>query len=196
MKLSIEDFKIAIGNIQPKIQSYFVTYPEFLKYFSHTPEITNHNLIIGISFTYSWMPTVLKCIDSGSLENAVKLMNKVRSKEDITKVELETIMKCTNNSLVGASKLLHFIAPDRYAIWDSKVCQYYSNAKPSANLNKQIDTYFDYLRECRELTAEPEYEAIHLQVCKTLEEKAGVKYEMSKMRTVELIMYYSGFKDK
>ncbi|EOZ95149.1 hypothetical protein A33Q_3354 [Indibacter alkaliphilus LW1] len=52
-------------NLEPEIKSFFISYPHFLEYFENLPdkEIKIENLIIGISFTYSWMPTILKNIN-------------------------------------------------------------------------------------------------------------------------------------
>ena len=35
-----------------EINSYYISYPEFLEYFKNTTEIKKHNLIIGINFVY------------------------------------------------------------------------------------------------------------------------------------------------
>ena len=49
------------------------------------------------------------------------LLNKAKSGNLLNSEELEIVKKCVNNSLVGTSKLLHFINPSIYAIWDSKI---------------------------------------------------------------------------
>jgi hypothetical protein len=40
-----------------KDDNYLFSYPHFLKYFQDNP-ISKHSLIIGINFTYGWMPTI------------------------------------------------------------------------------------------------------------------------------------------
>ena len=45
-------------NFVIKRQSDYLSYPDFLKYFSDLKTITRHNLTIGINFTYGWMPTI------------------------------------------------------------------------------------------------------------------------------------------
>src|SRR5690606_14666185 len=101
-----------------------VSYPYFLNYFRNIKEIELDNLIIGISFTYSWMPTILKSLNLVNSLEAIKILNEVKNGH-FTSVEDLLILKQTiNNSLVGTSKLLHFINPERYAIWDSRVFRF------------------------------------------------------------------------
>src|SRR5690625_1213092 len=60
--------KIA-DNFDSTKENYLLAYPHFLNYFQNLETIILKNLIIGISFTYSWMPTTLKSI---KLENPKK----------------------------------------------------------------------------------------------------------------------------
>ena len=56
--VSIDNFFTDCNNFKVDKQTYDVSYPEFLKYFSDIKTITKHNLVIGINFTYGWMPTI------------------------------------------------------------------------------------------------------------------------------------------
>ena len=60
--------KIA-DNFDSTKENYLLAYPHFLNYFQNLETIILKNLTIGISFTYSWMPTTLKSI---KLENPKK----------------------------------------------------------------------------------------------------------------------------
>ena len=42
-----------------KENNYLEVYKEFIQYFKNLSNISTHNIIIGISFTYSRMPTIL-----------------------------------------------------------------------------------------------------------------------------------------
>lgn len=44
----------------------------------------------------------------------------------LEKAFVERVSWLTNNSVVGASKLLHFLNSQKYPIFDSKVYNYYS----------------------------------------------------------------------
>jgi hypothetical protein len=77
------------------------------------------------------MPTVPKVGYLGEvdkkLNNAVLFVNKVKSGDmDMNKLasyaqDFENLRELTNNSYVGMSKVLHFINPDLFCIYDSRV---------------------------------------------------------------------------
>ena len=69
------------------------------------------------------MPTILN-FKSTEFERAVEIINKAKKPERITDDEILILKRLINNSLVGVSKLLHFINPNVYAIWDSRVCNF------------------------------------------------------------------------
>lgn len=74
--------------------------------------------IILAHAVYGWMPTVL---DINFHENIEKAVLELRDGDYKKIEELRTVAKFTNNSFVGASKFLHFIYPDKFAIWDSNI---------------------------------------------------------------------------
>lgn len=94
---------------------------------------------------YGWMPTVLE-IDYnsiGCIENAINHFKDF----DFTDLKdedircLRTVAKFTNNSFVGASKLLHFIFPNKFAIWDSTILKVLESEKINYSFN-QKQTFF------------------------------------------------------
>lgn len=172
----------------PKGRSDFISYLEFIKYFSDLKTITKHNVIIGINFTYGWMPTIFD-FRSNDIELVTNILNKAKFGQILKENELEILKKCFNNSLVGTSKLLHFINPNIFAIWDSRVFRYLTNQKPHSYRLDNCKSYLDYLEFLKYLTDQPDYIKIHNSIIK----KIG--YEMTKFRTVELIMYLKGSKD-
>jgi len=179
-KLQADESKI---NLMSK-SSYFISYPEFLKYFGNLEAISRHNLIIGSNFTYGWMPTILD-LNSGDIEDVVSSINTAKRGSPLDIGQLEQIGHCLNKSMVGASKLLHFVNPHKYAIWDSRVYSYLTESTPHHYRLNDANSYLDYLQFCAEITSLAEYEPIH----KSMIQKVG--YEMTRFRTVELIMYLS-----
>lgn len=165
--------------------SYIKTYREFLEYFRRLDKITEHHAIIGISFTYSWMPTILE-IKTDQLEQAVAILNAAKGGIDLFAQDLELLKKSFNNSLVGTSKLLHFINPERFAIWDSKVYRYLAGESPHQNRIGNCSYYIDYLRFCKYITKQPDFGGLHTSI----NEKVG--YEVSPFRAVELVMFEGG----
>ena len=167
-------------------KAYYTSYIDFIEYFKNTTEITKHNLIIGISFAYSWMPTIFD-FRSDSFDEALPILNRAKLGNIPSNSELETLKGLFNNSLVGTSKLLHFINPEKFAIWDSKVYFYLTKNVAHNNRIGNCKSYLCYLEFCKELTQRKEYDEVHELICKQ------VDYPMSRLRTAELIMF--SFKD-
>ncbi len=173
----------------PKRLSDNISYAEFVKYFEKVKEITKHELVIGINFVYGWMPTIMdfKKYDEQSYTEAVNTLNKAKNGNPLGEDELTKLKELFNNSLVGTSKLLHVINPNKYAIWDSRVFRYILGKEANDNIGK-VNLFLEYLQLCEELSELPEYNDIHQKIV------AAVGYDMTKIRTVELVMFVKGGK--
>lgn len=180
--ISLEKFFKDGNNFEIKRQSDYISYPEFLKYFSSLKTITRHNLTIGINFTYGWMPTIFD-FRSDNFEEALVILNKAKIGSKPTVENLALLKGLLNNSLVGTTKLLHFIKPDNFAIWDSRVYRYLTNKEPHDNRIGNCNSYIDYLKFCDYLTQQPEFKSLQ----KNIEMKVG--YSMTAFRVAELVMY-------
>lgn len=169
-------------------RKYFVVYPEFITYFKniHKP-LTKHDIIIGISFTYSWMPTILKSINEIN-EDILRILNIAKNGSKLNKEDLESLKNCFNNSLVGSSKLLHFINPEIYAIWDSRVYRYLTKKEPY-NQVEDANKYLTYLSFCDYIISNPQFSQLH----ETIEDKVGSK--LTKMRAIEFMFFHHGAKN-
>ncbi len=91
-----------------------------------------------------------------------------------------------NNSIVGTSKLLHFINPEVFAIWDSHVYRYLMEMEPYNYRIEDCELYLKYLDFCRLVAQRVEFDQVHKSIC----ERVG--QQMTKMRTAELVMYLNG----
>lgn len=174
-------------NFVIKRQSDYLSYPDFLKYFSDLKTITRHNLTIGINFTYGWMPTIFD-FRSDNFDSALDILNEVKSGTKSTTDNLVLLKGLLNNSLVGTTKLLHFINPDNFAIWDSRVYRYLTDKEPYDNRIGNCKTYLDYLVFCDYLTKQKEFNSLQ----KSVEKQVG--YPMTAYRVAELVMYSNGAK--
>lgn len=101
--------------------------------------------MIGISFTYSWMPTILKSTKLENPEKIISISNEVKNGQRINEEQLVTLKSAFNNSPVGTSKLLHFINPKQYAIYDSRVFRFFDNEEPYNYKLEKPKTYLEYL---------------------------------------------------
>ena len=161
--------------------SYNKSYCHFVKYFKDKQQLTEHDLIIAANFTYGWMPTILE-FKSDEFDLAVSIVNKSKQSKRISDEELLILKKLMNNSIVGVSKILHFINPNVYAIWDSRVCNFLTGKAHAYKVQKS-GLFWAYLDLCQKVAAAPEFEVIH----RNYQEKVG--YEITPMRTVEQIMF-------
>jgi len=165
-----------------KADSYISTYPEFIKYFQQIDgEINRHHLFISSHFVYGWMPTIIN-LDTSEIDHVLRLLNEVKSGKVLTINELDIIKKSINNSMVGASKLLHFINPKEYAIWDSRVVKYITNNKSNYGIENSRN-YRDYLDWITDIIKVNEFSAIQSTI------EGLIKYPITPMRTIELIMF-------
>lgn len=164
--------------------SYIKTYPEFLKYFSSLERIERHHLIISSHFVYGWMPTIIH-LDLKDIDQILLLLNAVKSKQILNREEIQKLKSCINNSLVGLSKLLHFINPINYAILDRRIFKYITDKKSQYGIDK-AENYLAYLESLKNIIAHKDYEDLH----KLIENKFD--YAISPMRAIEILMFETG----
>ena len=169
-----------LANEDPN-NTYHKSYKYFVSYFSDKSQLTESDLVVGANFTYGWMPTILN-FKSNEFDSAVRIINKAKKPERITDEEILLLKRLINNSLVGVSKLLHFINPDVYAIWDSRVCNFLTGKSHKQKIEK-ISLFWSYLDLCQRVRKHPEFELIH----KSFIDIIG--YKVSPMRTLEQIMF-------
>ena len=161
--------------------SFTPTYFEFLRYFSDLTQITPHHVVISAHFTYGWMPRMLS-LKSTNFDDAATILNDVKQSIPITDEQLSQLIRLINNSIVGVSKLLHFVNPNQYAIWDSRVAGYLYHKLPYAQLRRP-ETYRTYLQTCYDLIQEEAFKSVH----KSINKKMG--QDVSALRAVELVMF-------
>jgi hypothetical protein len=183
-KPTINDLEKRIENFKKMDDlTYDKSYVYFLKYFENKNILTEEDLIISANFTYGWMPTILN-FKSDKFNECVNILNKSKIKDRLEYGEVETLKSLINNSLVGTSKLLHFINPDKYAIWDSRVCKFLSNVTHKYFI-EQIDIYYQYLDICSALIKEKNYEPIHQKYIEY------IGHDATKLKSIEQLMFLS-----
>jgi hypothetical protein len=163
-----------------------LSYKEFLVFFRSKKELTSHDLIIGAYFTYGWMPTMLEL--KGDMNLVAAIANKAREKADVSRVEFSCLADAINGSVVGASKLLHFICPEDHAIWDSRVYRYLHQEAPYPYRLEARDAYWDYLSFLATLAEDERFEPFKMKV------NRAVGYPVTNKRACELLMFTKGIK--
>lgn len=161
--------------------SYIEAYPEFLRYFSTLETIERHHLIISSHFVYGWMPTIIH-LNIKEIDQILLLLNAVKSGQILNREEIQRLKYCINNSMVGLSKLLHFINPTDYAIWDSRIFKYITAKKSQYGIDK-AENYLAYLENLKTIIAHKNYVELHKLIEKQFD------YEISPMRAIEILMF-------
>jgi hypothetical protein len=182
------------------VNNYMLSYQAFLNYFKNIADrkedISKDDLVIGINFTYGWMPTIFS-FKNDYFDFAVAILNHVQKGNVIGIKEFNALKSLLNNSIVGTSKLLHFINPELYAIWDSRVCRYATGRKNVFQAQVNSTDYFNrYINLSRLLSAEPlfEYE-IYQPFCKKLNEYHQTTYSVTPLRVLELLLFLMDIKE-
>lgn len=193
-KFTIEKIEAFLLNIESNekvresLVGDYVPYYHFLQFFKNKSEITEHDFYISTGFVYSWMPRMLKTVASSP--ERLAYLNIVLNGGDLDYNQLQKLSEGINNSIVGTSKLLHFISPDRYPIWDSRVYRAITGEVYSLLSNmKAVEAFIEYVANCRTIVIDYRYTALHsrlLKVC-AFEDKP-----LSKIRTIELILFANG----
>lgn len=185
--VSLDKFFLDCTNFHINKQTYDISYPYFIKYFYEKKIITMQDLVIGINFTYGWMPTIFD-FRTTNFNEAIEILNDAKRGIIPTIIQFELLKGLFNNSLVGTTKLLHFINPEKFAIWDSRVYRYLTGKEAYSHRIGICKDYLSYLSFLEYLTHRPEYENFHISICKNFD------YPMTKYRTAEMIMYLNGTK--
>jgi hypothetical protein len=160
------------------------SYQSFLEFFDARSSIGASEAILGASLAYAWMPTILDF--NGCPEEVALLLQRVKQGESLSGEELNSLAKAVNNSMVGASKLLHFVRPDMYAIWDSRVYRYLTLQKPYAQRLRSPEGYLEFLAFVRSLVADSRFRQAHRHVEKV------IGYPVTAIRAAEYVMFVKG----
>jgi len=180
--LNFQTLKSEVVNFQiPPNDSYIESYPEFLRYFENISLIEKHHLIISSHFVYGWMPTILN-LETKEIDRALFLLNAVKAGYLLDLEEIKTLKKCINNSLVGLSKLLHYINPGNYAIWDSRIFRYLTGKKSAYGID-QPELYLQYLLGLNEICENKNYVELHSMIERKFD------YQLTPMRAIEILMF-------
>jgi len=141
------------------------------------------HLTIGIHFTYGWMPTVFNFEKDNTKNTVLAILNQAKAGTIPTLQEMEILKKYLNNSLVGTSKLLHFINPDKFAIWDSKVYKYLYQQSPYEYRIGNCASYLAYLNWLDGITNQKNFAAVWQKV------NSALGYLVRPFRAAELVMF-------
>lgn len=161
---------------------YIKTYPYLLNYFKKDNDFEINDFIVGCHAIYGWMPTILEINLNGDESEIIEIINKAKH-SFIDSDSIGKLKVVINNSLVGTSKLLHFINPNEYAVWDSKILHYFSGNKSSYGVDN-IGNYENYLQSLKYFSKS--------EIFKQLKPKIASKCgDISDLRAIEVVLFHS-----
>jgi hypothetical protein len=161
---------------------YMVSYPILLEAAQNLMSSMGANAVVPIAhIAYGWMPTILKRYNPDQKEltrvfEAKEVGSFSEAKACVTGFNTSPI----NNSIVGLSKVLHFINPHYFPIWDSRVAIHFGIKNQSVN---SVKKYHDYLDIITVLNKYDSTEMLQKLVSKEL------NFEITKTRSSELILF-------
>ena len=140
-----------VDNNDALLTSYNLSYELFLKYAESIREKgTFDDYVCLAHMVYGWMPTILELRLEDSKENICKFLEEAGSEKFLDNENgLETLRKFMNNSYVGLSKLLHFLYPELYAIWDSRILVALEGGSPSHYKTADLNRFISYEKAMR-----------------------------------------------
>jgi len=167
-------------------RTYLATYPGMLA-IGTAPGATSalrfHQLA---TMVYGWMPRVVR-IDPAYTAGGVVAVGaaSVATSATFITVPIQEVANCLH-SVVGASKLLHFVNPSVFPIWDSNIEAF--RELPDSNMNS-VAQYIRYVREVNSIRAERDFQAFYAEFCKAYTNRllaSGIAaYTISEVRAIE-----------
>ncbi len=137
-------FALEPGTVIDRRASYILSYPYLLSYFAAKPELGVEDVVRGAHMVYGWMPTVLELharAPDTALADAAELLNRAKQRQPLADPDIERLAGIVNHSLVGASKLLHFVAPHTFPIWDSKIYAFMFRQRAYNDRVARVESY-------------------------------------------------------
>ena len=177
----------AASRIVRRDDHYLKAYPHLVRAVRELAPLSEPKIVLLGHAIYGWMPTMIRM---GNLQPALRILEEARTQSRaITLEELTDLAKCfattKGASVVAASKVLHFLNPEVYPIWDSKVAKHVGAKSNGRQAKANYLHYSAILREAVLLPAGAEG-------CKTIRESLsqnGFDPEISHIRAGELILF-------
>ena len=164
------------------------TYGPMLEFAQRAISKFDKTMLVGLAhMAYGWMPTMIQNI---ALEGNPSEWKKQITKGCVDGSFLSEVTRLTNDSIVGASKLLHFVNPKLYPIYDSRVYKTILG-KPKHNLSKDINNYISYTNKLRSLVMDRKNITKISRIKKELVRKNFIPAKCSKIRVLEVCLYAS-----
>lgn len=167
---------------------FLISYPTLVQAFARHGTVDAEFLLFASHAVYGWMPNALNWT-STQWEKEALLVESIRAGKPLTATDMKKIAALINRSVTGASKLLHFIAPERFPILDAHIYTYL-NALLYREQPMDCVFYIKYSAAVARATTMPGFALVQEKV------KKHLRYEVSSIRAAELPLYYLSLANK
>lgn len=184
----------------PIHSSYLASYPAIIDHFHSMDSFNTNNFVVAAHLVYGWMPTILE-LNFNSLPEALPVMEAARRGLVLTAPQIAQLAVTVNNSVIGASKLLHFTNPSVYPIWDSRVFQFLNRSSTAPALKghhyqvNKATLYETYAQTCREVAVTTDFQPTYQLLIEQFRDLPGYEtFTITTLRALEYIMFMGGGK--
>ncbi|MBR1236628.1 DUF6308 family protein [Bradyrhizobium sp. AUGA SZCCT0182] len=182
------------GNVATPIGPYSNGYFALRALIRDRTDPSDEQQLQGAAYAvYGWMPTILKNAD-----NLLPLSKFVVNLRDVSVVdarvivsrvpvhELASLLFSVNKSVVGTSKLLHFLLPNLFPIWDSRIARLFGFRHASHNTAPAYLSYFELLHRWLDTD-----DSIPLELYAKMQMGAPEHDPLSRLRIIEYALFLS-----
>lgn len=178
-----DEWAKALTFIDPN-NNYIRSYPELLDASKCLVQRFNEKSVPMVAYlVYGWMPKILSYSRDTYQDDKIFQAVFARTEKDALQVLDSIEYPPTNNAWVGMSKTLHFLNPEVFPIWDSKVAKVLG--VPTTQMGKK-EVYKNYLSFILQNTDSPFVDVV------TTEFERVTGYQITKVRAVEFVLFVMG----
>ena len=165
--------------------SYIRAYPHILSSLADRATFTDRDFICAAHMVYGWMPTILEIHADKAVTVAMgaDILNEAKTQGVLSHHQLGHLAQLVNHSVVGASKLLHFVNPAAFPIWDSRIYAFVHGAKAHQYRVNNVAAYENYM----ELLGDLQKDKRLVTLRESVDRKMG--YPVTALRALEVVMF-------
>ncbi len=177
------DWEKSLSFIEPS-NHYIFSYPELIQATDCLAKNFGEKSIPMVAhLVYGWMPKILTYSRKINQDKEIFKATLANNQNEALSVVEKIQFPPTNNAWVGMSKTLHFLNPDMFPIWDSKVAKVLGVSP--AKMGKK-DIYIDYMKFIFSNIDEYFVDVVRREF------KNKTNYDISKVRAVEFTLFVIG----
>lgn len=207
--------RLTVG--QYRLRTYIKSYPLFCDYFqqlrvNYLDDLSKPDnydefmdrLLLGAQMVYGWMPRVFVWYNDADTDRTLqKVLAEVGNDQSWSAISkaLDDLSKVCNDSLIGSTKILHFIYPELIPIFDAKLKEFLLKSESHEKLKTtpNLEDYKCYYEKFKDFYDKLQNEnnwdfvdSINLAI-----ERSGINCpNIGKVRAIELLLFLKAMEQK